>query len=76
MPGSPAHWTGLHFLLRPIRRLVAPERAVRRRVNAFVPVAPADSVSRVRVVANNLLDYPPARSAIGRLRLGEDVISA
>jgi hypothetical protein len=29
----------------------------------------------VRVVPDNLFDYSPARGALGRLRLGENVIS-
>jgi hypothetical protein len=40
-----------------------------------MPVVPADSRPRVRVVAHNFLDYAAARGALGRLRLGENVIS-
>jgi hypothetical protein len=40
-----------------------------------MPVVPADSIPRVRVVAQNFLDHAATRSALGRLRLGENVIS-
>jgi len=55
--------------------LIWSKRAVRRGVDALVPIVPTDSVTRVRVVMDDLLDYPAARSALGRLRLGENAIS-
>jgi hypothetical protein len=46
-----------------------------RRVDALVPVVPADSIAGMGVVAHNLLHHTAAGGAVGRLRLDEDVIS-
>jgi hypothetical protein len=55
--------------------LISPECTVRGGVDALAPVVPADPVTRVRVVADNLLDYSSPRAALGRLSLGENAIS-
>ena len=49
-------------LRRASTRLVWSKRAVRRGVDALVAVVPTDSVARVRVVVDDLLDYPAPRA--------------
>jgi hypothetical protein len=73
--GAPPRVTALHVLRRATSRLVLSKRAVRRGVGALVPVVPTDSVPRVRIVVDDFLDYPAARGALARLRLGENAIS-
>ncbi|HWD74265.1 MAG TPA: hypothetical protein VG371_03955 [Solirubrobacteraceae bacterium] len=40
-----------------------------------MPVVPANSVPRPRVVVEHLLDYPSPRRSLGRLGLSENTIS-
>jgi hypothetical protein len=46
-----------------------------RRVDALVPVVPADSIPGMGVVSHNLLHHTTAGGAVGRPRLDEDMIS-
>jgi hypothetical protein len=55
--------------------MVWSKRAVRRGVDALVPVVPTDPITRVWLVAENLRHYAASRSALGGLRLSDDAIS-
>jgi hypothetical protein len=57
------------------RGLVQFQRAGGRRVNALVPVIPADSIPREGIVPHNRFHHTATGSATGRLRRDKDVIS-
>ena len=62
-------------LLGASRGLVQSQRAGGRRVDALVPVIPADSIPREGIVPHNRFHHTVAGRATGRLRLDKDVIS-
>jgi hypothetical protein len=62
-------------LLGASRGLVQSQRAGGRRVDALVPVIPADSIPREGIVPHNRFHHTAAGGATGRLRLDKDVIS-
>ncbi len=68
-------WRRSIALRRAICGLVRSQCPVGRGVDALVAVLPTNSVTRVRVAVDDLLDNPAARGSLGRPRLGKNAIS-